>query len=136
MTTNERIIEVLKNLSESELLTVYNSYCDDNNKVDDIIYSMWDFEEILNGIDKFELVRMALYGEFNPNDDYFYFNGYGNLNSCNFIPYEIYDKFDTIYSTQIVNDQIVLDEVADYIVNSGCDYGITEIEEILESLEV
>lgn len=40
------------------------------------------------------------YGEFNPNRDYFYFNGYGNLVSCDHIDYSDYLTVETIREMQ------------------------------------
>ena len=58
---------------------------------DDKIYTMVDLNELFQGTEPEEIIRRAFYGydepvnkneqrqPFNPNRDYFYFNGYGNL---------------------------------------------------------
>lgn len=71
---------------------------------DDRYYYMEELDEIYNGVDPLELLRRAYYGwdedswtedghghrrhdEFNPNREYFRFNGYGNLVSTDYKDY-------------------------------------------------
>ena len=71
---------------------------------DDRYYSMDELDEIYNGTDPSEILTRAFYGydeetwttdstgnktygAFNPNRDYFRFNGYGNLVSADFKDY-------------------------------------------------
>lgn len=79
MTNIEKLIEQYRNFSEVDKVCAHNEYCDNNNDPDNHIYFMEEFEEILANVEKMELLRMVFYGNFNPNDDYFAFNGYGNL---------------------------------------------------------
>lgn len=82
-----------------EELDSYNGYLGD-----DRYYSMDELDEFYSGSDPLEILRRAyyghdddtwhtdasgnkIYGEFNPNRDYFYFNGYGNLVSSDYIDY-------------------------------------------------
>lgn len=65
-----------------ELVARWNEYCDENNMMDDYIYSMDEFDEIMGGMTPLEIAQRIFYGhEFNPNHDYFWFNGYANLES-------------------------------------------------------
>lgn len=79
MSIKELLKEQFSNLTDDAIVAVHNIYCDNNNDVDSMIYSMDELEDIMYSVDKFKLLRMAFYGNFNPNDDYFAFNGYGNL---------------------------------------------------------
>lgn len=71
---------------------------------DDRYYNMDELDEIYNGVDPLEILRRAFYGydedtyhtdshgekeygAFNPNRDYFTFNGYGNLVSADYKDY-------------------------------------------------
>lgn len=45
-------------------------------------YEMEQINELLHGVEPLEILRMAHYGEFDWNDDYFTINAYGNLESC------------------------------------------------------
>ena len=105
----EEIIEYFKNNQEvfndcMEELDSYNGYLGD-----DRYYSMDELDELYSGIYKgietSELLRMAFYGydeetyttdeygnktyygSFNPNREYFRYNGYGNLVSADYKDY-------------------------------------------------
>lgn len=49
---------------------------------DSIYYDMDEFDEFLDGYTPMEIAQMMWFGEFNPNDEYFHFNVYGNLESA------------------------------------------------------
>lgn len=102
-TTRESIIEKIVAYFEEnedvfndciEELDDYNGYLGD-----DRYYSMDEIDELYNGSEPSEVLRRAFYGydeetyhtdshgereygPFNPNRDYFHFNGYGNLVSA------------------------------------------------------
>ena len=82
-----------------EELDSYNGYLND-----DRYYSMDELDELHNGTEPSELLRRAFfgydeetyttdrdgnktYGAFNPNRDYFRYNGYGNLVSADYKDY-------------------------------------------------
>lgn len=44
-------------------------------------YEMEQINDLLHGAEPLEILRMAHYGEFDWNDDYFTVNDYGNLDS-------------------------------------------------------
>ena len=47
-------------------------------------YDMDEFDEFLSNATPLEIARMIFFGDdFNPNDEYFRFNAYGNLKSAN-----------------------------------------------------
>lgn len=82
-----------------EGLDSYNGYLGDNR-----YYCMNELNELYNSTEPSEILRRAYYGhdddtyttdasgnkiysEFNPNREYFYFNGYGNLVSSDYKDY-------------------------------------------------
>lgn len=82
-----------------EELDGYNGYLGDSR-----YYSMDELDEFYKGVEPSEILRRAYYGrdddsyttdsngertygEFNPNRDYFYYNGYGNLVSSDYKDY-------------------------------------------------
>ena len=89
-----------------EELDGYNGYLGD-----DRYYSMDELSELYSGADPIELLNRAYfghdaetwhtdshgekeYGPFNPNRDYFTFNGYGNLVSADYKDYSAFlDKY-------------------------------------------
>ena len=103
----EKILEYFKENEDIfnscvEELDSYNGFlCDDR------IYPMEELNELYAGTGPIEILYRAFYGhdaenyntdadgekhysEFNPNRDYFYFNGYGNLVSCDYKDYSDY----------------------------------------------
>lgn len=98
------IIEFFKNNDDIfteciEELDSYNGYLGD-----DRYYSMYELDEFYNSVEPSEILRRAYYGhdaetyttdasgnkeygEFNPNRDYFTYNGYGNLVSSDYKDY-------------------------------------------------
>ena len=104
MAAMEKIIEFFKGHDDifiacMEELDSYNGYLGD-----DRYYYMEDLNEFYNGVDPIELLTRAyygrdddtwhfnaygekIYGEFNPNREYFYYNGYGNLISSDYKDY-------------------------------------------------
>ena len=77
--------EYLENFIHEELeisidmLSDYNEYLLENNDADNYIYD--DLEEMLQGMNAMEVIRCTYFGNFNFNDNYYMFNGYGNVDS-------------------------------------------------------
>ena len=78
-----------------EELDSYNGYLGD-----DRYYSMYEFDEFMQGLTPSEVLQRTFYGgdedtknadgirgEFNPNREYFFYNGYGNLCSTDYKDY-------------------------------------------------
>ena len=76
----EKVSDAIENLSLRELVEVYNLYAEENNY--EIMEDMDDFDDRLYGVEPMELVKKVFYGEFNPNDKYFWFDSYENLHSA------------------------------------------------------
>lgn len=105
--TIEKIIEYFTENEEEfnsciEELDSYNGYLNDHR-----YYSMDELNEFFTGAEPMEILQRAYfgrdddtwatdssgnktYGEFNPNREYFYFNGYGNLVSSDYKDYSAY----------------------------------------------
>lgn len=99
MNATEKIIAYFKDNEELfnsciEELDSYNGYLRD-----DRYYDMYMIDELYHGVEPSELMNRIYYGydedsstennytEFNPNRDYFRYNGYGNLVSANWKDY-------------------------------------------------
>ena len=106
----EKLVDYINGMGVEEKIALHNAYCDAANCVDDCIYSMDDMEEILYGVDKWELVRMVQFGDFDCMKDFWSFNGYGNMVSYNAWELPIYaeDIADFILSEEdsLDNDEI------------------------------
>lgn len=85
MTREEAIRTYVERLSGSELaelMQYMNSY--DGCFEESTYYDMDSFDDFLDGYTPSEIARMIFFGgDFNPNDEYFRFNAYGNLESAN-----------------------------------------------------
>ena len=115
MEKREKLIEYIDSMGIEEKIALHNTYCDAANCMDDCIYTMDEMEEILDGVDKWELIRMIRFGDFDFNKDFWGFNGYGNLDSYNACELPIYAS-----------------DIADYILSEKDSLGSDEIQEILD----
>lgn len=118
MTRLKKIKEALEEMSTCDLVAVHNEYCYSCNYLDDHIYNMEEFDEIMDGQTPWEIARCAFYGDFCPANDYFWFNGYANLES---------DDFPA--------RQIDIDAIAQYVNENNDSLYNSTLEEILEEGE-
>lgn len=84
MTREQAIRNYVEQLNGDDLtylLQHMNAY--DGCFVETSYYDMDEFNEFLSGRTPMEIAQMIYFGNFNPNDDYFRFNGYENLESAN-----------------------------------------------------
>lgn len=77
----ERIKEIIEEMSTEDKVALWNEYCDLEHRFDDRIYSMEEFDEIMSGREPLDIIRTCYLGDFNPTHEYFWFNGYANLES-------------------------------------------------------
>ena len=113
-----KIIEDIKtfliNLDNDTLKKLWNNYCNDNS-YDDYIYDMDEFDDIMDGCNPSDIASKCYYGSFNPNNDYFVFDGCGNLRSTNFV-----DSF------------ISIDDLAQHIFDNDDDLGDDDLRDFLD----
>lgn len=114
-----------------EELDSYNGYLGD-----DRYYLMDDITEFYHGVNPLELLRLAFYGwdennytidehgrkqhcEFNPNRDYFRYNGYGNLISSDYKDYS--DRLDEYFIDDLIENacSLWLDDEIEKILEEG-----------------
>ena len=95
----EAIKNIINNMSDSDAVALHNEYCYETNDYDNEIIEMERFDEICEGMTPSEIARRIVYGDFNPNHDYFHFNGYGNFESTN-------DPTDWIYPGDIAREVV------------------------------
>ena len=116
MTNRERLIDYINGMNTDEKIALHNSYCNAANCMDDCIYSTYELDEILEGRTPTDILCMSFYGNFNPRDRFFWFNGYGNLESAGYA----------------VDMPIYASDIADYILSDEDSLGNDEIQEILD----
>ena len=114
----QKLVDYINGMGVEEKIALHNTYCDAVNCMDDCIYSMDEMEEILDGVDKWELVRMIRFGDFDFMKDFWGFNGYGNLVSYNAWELPVYAE-----------------DIADYVLRKEDSLGNDEIQYILDEEE-
>lgn len=132
----KRILEVIKEMQDSEIVTLWNEYCYATNHYDDEIMDQYRLEEYLSGCsteDTISLLNRFYFGHdennenssANPNRNYFTFNGYGNIISFDYIYNQYTDEFYNIY----------IDDLIEYIISNQDALYNDEIQEIIDSIE-
>lgn len=117
--------EYLDSLSDGGKVDIWNEYAEAANYPDNHIYSMDEFDEIFSDTKPWEIARACFYSRrFNPSDSWFWFNGYGNVESADYI------------SDHDDRSPIDLDEVAEYIVSNDDELFNDDIRAILDGEEV
>lgn len=117
----ERIKEIIEEMSTDDKIALWNRYCNEDSRADDFIYSIEYFDEIMSGREPLDIARTCYFGDFDPTHKYFWFNGYANLESDDWIDGE--------------KSPFYINELADYIIENEEDFGNDEIAEVLEGKE-
>ena len=112
----EAIKNIIEDMAESDAVALHNEYCYETNNYDDEIIEMERFDEICEGMTPSDIANHIFYGDFNPNHDYFHYNGYGNFES-------------TDYPT----DWIYPGDIAREAVDRECSFENDEIQEEIDS---
>lgn len=70
---------IINSLTVNELVNLWNEHCDALNWMDNIIYPF--DEDTVNEFfsNPWDILRATHFGDVSFNDDYFHFNGYGNI---------------------------------------------------------
>lgn len=118
MTLEEKIRGAIENMDHAEVVDIWNNYCEACKCPDDIIYSMSEFDEVMEYENPWRIARACCYGDFCAAHEWFWFNSYGNLESSDF---PIIDR-DSPFS---------LNNVVDYIVENNDPLHNDEIHMIL-----
>ena len=117
-----QVIEHFKQ-DDSSLLQAYSEYASNNG-----YESVYDNDEdSINMMftDSHDAIRAAFYGDYNPSDAYFTFNGYGNLQSFEYLVSD--------------NSPIDLEGLSQWIIDnesySDYDIEVTTLDDMLASIE-
>ena len=116
MEKRKKLVDYINDMKTEEIVELHNSYCEAAGYEDDRIYSMWDLDEILDGRTPFDILSRSFHGDFNPHHSFFWFNGYGNMESADYLSGTPVCAYDT----------------ADYILSAEDRLGNDEIQEILD----
>lgn len=118
MDKKERIAELIKEMDTPDIVSIYNEYCEKRHYEEDMIFPIEYFNERCEDMTPLQITSYAKDG-FDPDDDYFIETVYG------FKSFSYWADCDMIY----------VDEIAEYIAESGLSLGNKDIAEILAEEE-
>ena len=81
MKTYEELHDELLLMDDGNLTAINNIYCERMGTPEDIIYNMGDFEEVMRRLGVTVNKKVIASSRFNPDDEYFSFDGDENLMS-------------------------------------------------------
>lgn len=110
------IKNIIEDMDDSDAVALHNEYCYETNNYDDEIIEMERFDEICEGMTPSDIANHIFYGDFNPNHEYFHYDGYGNFESTNY-------PTDWIYPGDIARE----------VVDRECAFENDEIQEEIDS---
>ena len=121
MTTTEKIIKYLEENEElfNRLIEELDSW--NGCLGDDRWNNMDELNELLYGVEPTDIIRMTNHGDFDINDSYFRYDGYGDLESAYSVDYT--DHLDKYFVNELVSER------------SHININDSELEFMLESLE-
>lgn len=73
-----RVSERIKELYDGDVISIWNTYCEENMYFDDYIFNNYygDFNEVFEHKEPFEIAKAVFYGNYNPNHAYFTYGTY------------------------------------------------------------
>lgn len=106
MTREEAISNYVEHLNGDDLVYLLQHMTSYDGCFDDAIYyDMDEFDEFLSNATPSEIAQMIFFGDdFNPNDEYFRFNAYGNLESAD-------------WHDVVAEAEDLVDDIIDHLVN-------------------
>ena len=100
MTREQAITTYVKTISNAERVELMQHMSFYDGSFEDVLYyDMEEFDELMSNHSPMEIAQMIHFGDnFNPNDDYFRFDAYGNLESADWrdVEAEAEDSVDDI----------------------------------------
>lgn len=119
-----KLVDILEDLSTSDILSLWNDYCERSSYTDDYIMDRFEMKLYLEGVsDILRAISEFVDGKdlytntkgASPNRSYFTFDGYGDVLSSN----------DPV-------DFMNFSDLADYILRNDEDFGNQDIREFLD----
>lgn len=117
----QKILNVIDGMTNSERIAIYQEGCDCYNYMEDMVYPMYEFDELEGNRRHFSEVYKDLGADFNFDDDYYYLDGY-----------RMYRSFNDIRDTDRAD---VFDDIIDGMIIDKYDFGSPKIAEVYEEAE-
>ena len=83
--TKEQIKDAIKDMTDLDIMELNNVFCELENYMDNYIYINDEYFFIDHFEEGINIARAVQYGDYNVNHNYVKFNGYGNLESMDFL---------------------------------------------------
>ena len=113
----DRVMDVLNEMYDDDLVEIWNAFCDKSNYVDDIIYPMCELDDYVGEGYPTDILDRFCLSDFNADDNYFKDGIYG------------------IESVSSAEYFVEREDIADYIVRHDEDFGNEKIREALDEEE-
>ena len=111
--TYERVENAIENMDESDLVEIWNEYCDRRNYSDDHIFGMYEIDDYLSNMTPTEIIDKVVGSNFDTSDDWFkdgiYFESFSDVPS-----------------------NIDEDDLINYIIIEDEDFGNSDIRDALD----
>lgn len=139
----EKIKEAITDLDNSDMVALWNDYCEANNYYDDYIeYN--DIDELLYGCKPSEVLSRIDKDKYDQNDRYCAIDGWGEYVSFDYVddsdsPFDLDSVAQWIYNNEDACDYLDEDDISDHFnYNSFVDYEMDEddIEQFLISNDI
>lgn len=118
----QKILDALNGMSESERVTIYQDGCEHFGYDDDMVFPMYEFDEMEGTHRPFSEVYRDLTDNFSFNDDYYYLDGYAH-----------YRSFSNIMEDGYCAD--TFDDLINYAIDDEYDFSDPKIAEVFEEAE-
>tara|TARA_S200002703_G_scaffold95353_1_gene82416 strand:- start:1155 stop:1511 length:357 start_codon:yes stop_codon:yes gene_type:complete len=106
----DKIYDQLKNMDDYDVMRAWNHRCDVLQYMDDYMYDMGSFDELMCDEKPINVASFVFYGDFNPHNEFFTFNALGNLLSFGSIHHFVEIE-------QLADDIAHNHELREYLIN-------------------
>lgn len=110
----DKIVDEINDMRDSDIASIWNDYCDSVGYGDDRVYCMDELDDLLDGMKPIDILLLGVNSSIFWSDDYFRFDGYGNIETISNLSYELEIKV-----------------VAEYCLDENECFGYSEILNIL-----
>ena len=114
----EKLVELISDLGNLDVIMLHNEYCSAAKYYDDEIFPMDCFNEMFSGCDPIEIASMVWSNDFNPKRDYFTSGVYLNA-------FDFWDDKDS---------PVCLSDIADYCLRHDDELGNDDVRDFLDEL--
>lgn len=114
-----KVMKVLLDEPSVKLVSMYNVICGENGGERHWVYDMDSLKKLVNSMNATDFIKMFCHEDFRLNDDWFISDGKGHFVSFS----SAFDK----------NSPVVIDELADYIIDHNNPMGDKRIKSVLEN---